>query len=205
MAEILDLSMAIQNGMSYFPGDPQPSVEQFKRVKEDVFALKRIVLGTHSGTHIDAPAHVVESGSSVDELDPLCASGTALVIGARVSDSQLVAQLNESECGAADVLLLYTSGNRYWEKDWSPDRTPRISADVAKRLARHPYRAIGIDSPSIGDAEVHKILLGSGKVIIENLTDSLRGLIGKRFRLLCVPLRLVKGDGSPVRALAILD
>ncbi|BBD73121.1 hypothetical protein HS1genome_1510 [Sulfodiicoccus acidiphilus] len=66
--------------MPYYPGDPVPSVKQFKSLDKDGVNLKEIHLGSHSGTHVDAPAHFVKDAPSLDQLDPMAYSGTAIAI-----------------------------------------------------------------------------------------------------------------------------
>ncbi|WP_054838046.1 hypothetical protein [Sulfuracidifex metallicus] len=79
-----------------------------------------------------------------------------------------------------------------------------IDENLANKIVRKEIRIVGIDSPSIGSIDVHKILLSNNVIVVENLSDKLSYLIGKRFEFYAIPLLINKGDGAPARAFAKL-
>ncbi len=201
-AKVIDLSLEIFTGMPYYPGDPQPSVEQYKHVSTDGVSLKRLVLGTHSGTHVDAPAHFLLGARTVDMLHPLHACGYAKVVDAsRSLQGNLVVSKADISRQDEDVLLIYTSCHRL---NTRVGTFPTLSKNLAQKIVDAGYRCVGIDSPTIGGAEVHRTLLGSGVIIVENLSDRLAETLSQRPYFICLPLKVADGDGAPARALAIL-
>ncbi|MEM0121251.1 MAG: cyclase family protein [Thermoprotei archaeon] len=200
---VVDLSLDIFTGMPYYPGDPQPSVEQYKHVLLDGVSIKRLALGTHSGTHIDAPAHFLANGKTVDRLNPLAACGQAKIVDVSKSLSKK-AMINKADISRKneEVLLLYTS--YYAAKPLDSGVFPTLSEQFAKSIVDAGYKCVGIDSPTAGSPEVHRILLGAGIVIVENLSNRLAELISKKAYFICLPIRVLDGDGAPARALAII-
>ncbi|PIJ48025.1 hypothetical protein BMH30_05900, partial [Leucobacter sp. OLES1] len=81
---LVDLSHPIETGMPVFPGDPEVRIEPALAVPEDGVAVARLDLGSHAGTHIDAPAHSIVGGATVDELPLEWLVGDARVL--RVAD-----------------------------------------------------------------------------------------------------------------------
>lgn len=86
---------------------------------------------------------------------------------------------------------------------------PVAAEDLISTVAETKIKGIGLDTISLDSIDAHhhpnhKKILGSDKIIIENLTN-LQSLIGKRFLFSCFPLKILNGDGSPVRATGIIE
>ncbi|MEM3671295.1 MAG: cyclase family protein [Thermoprotei archaeon] len=197
---LIDLSLLLEDGMPFYPGDPEPSVEQFKTVERDGHALKKMTLGTHTGTHVDAPCHFIAGGKSVSDLDPLSFSGKAYVVD--VSGKTPLDELTElPPTPSAEVLLVHTGTNRNWKKGWNMSNVSRLSVSVAEEIRRRKYRVVGIDSPTVGHGDVHRLLLGNGVLIVENLSSfALSQVVGKSVLFTCIPILVKEGDGAPARA-----
>ena len=155
-------------------------------------------MSTHSGTHIDAPAHYLPGEQTIDRI-PL----ERLVGPCRVLDLHDVSGLIgsgdlEGKIGGADRVLLKTwfSGSEIFDP-----RYPGLDVTAAELILGHGISCIGIDSPSIepfeGDGAVHRRLLGAGTVIIEFL--DLSGVTEGDYFMAALPLRLKGLDGSPAR------
>ncbi|GGU00646.1 cyclase [Sulfodiicoccus acidiphilus] len=190
--------------MPYYPGDPVPSVKQFKSLDKDGVNLKEIHLGSHSGTHVDAPAHFVKDAPSLDQLDPMAYSGTAIAI--KVDGIVKVTDVPPK----GEIVLFYTGTNRNWRPGWRMDSFGYVEPEAAKELVKRGFKVVGIDSPSVEmprfrEPETHRTLLSNGVLIIENLADSLSQLVGKTFKLYCLPIKVREGDGAPARVVAVLD
>jgi arylformamidase len=145
-----------------------------------------VELGTHSGTHVDPPAHFIPGGATVDRLPLDAMIGEALV----VDPPDL-----ESLPAGAERLLVRTAGSG-----------SRISLARAGELIALGVRLVGIDAPSVEEEgapehPVHRAFLEAGVVLLENLdlSDAAAG----RYTLLCLPLRIEGGDGAPARAVLI--
>ena len=86
--QLVDLSHPITAGMPVYPGDPEVTVEPALSLAEDGAQVSKVTLGTHTGTHLDAPAHVVADGRTVDQLELGLLHGPASVVQTRVMDLQ---------------------------------------------------------------------------------------------------------------------
>jgi len=204
--KVVDLTEKIEEGMPFYPGDPKPELIQFKTLDIDGYNVKQIVIGTHSGTHVDAPIHALKRGIGIDMMDPMACSGEAKVLD--VSDQREVKPDLLTKDLRGKVVLFYTGSSDKWKPGWSMSSFSYLGVEAAKRLALIRPRAIGIDSPSVEGPytgrNVHTILLTNEIPIVENISASLKSLLGKKFYFLCLFLPIKDGDGSPARAMAFL-
>ncbi len=191
---IIDLSVPIENGMPYFPGDPKPKIE---KIEKD-YIIHELFLSTHTGTHVDVPYHFISEGKKLDEIDLTKFSGKAYVLDAEGKD------LRSLNPPSADILLIYTGSSKLWKKGWDMSNYSTIDEDFAKVIVRKGYKLVGIDSPSIGNNKVHRILLSNEILIVENLSYNLEKIKGKFVDFISLPLPLKGTDGSPIRAIAIV-
>ncbi len=186
------------------------------RVCDGGVSVASLHLGTHSGTHIDAPLHVGEDRPSLDQvpLDQLI--GRPCVVDLRshggrdaIGPVQLQAALGTAETG--DILLLHTGWSRHWDTPRYLDH-PYLSAAGATAIVDAGIRCVGVDAlsvdvtpddPRAAQLDAHLAILGSGAVIIENLQglDRIASLRDPLF--LGLPLPLAGADGSPARAVAV--
>lgn len=189
--------------MPYFPGDTPPAVEQFKEIEKDGYNEKKMTLSTHTGTHIDAPAHFIKGGKTVDFLDPMEISGFATCMEYDPNEEFKVPDQYFK------VLFLYTGYNLRWQEFGKFENFSYIKSEDAEKIVDYGARLVGIDSPSadsFGSTEftTHKILLGNSIPIVENLNSSvLKSLINKTFIALTFPLVITGGDGSTVRVIGL--
>ncbi|MEM0134152.1 MAG: cyclase family protein [Thermoplasmatales archaeon] len=200
---IYDLSMPIEEGMPYFKGDPIPEVRQFKNIREDGYNMKELTIGTHTGTHLDAPSHFIEGGKTVDQLDILDLRGRATCISYE--------PMNELDLPEEhyDIILLYTGYNKNWKNFKTFENFSYIKGEDARKLRDYGVKLVGIDSPSAEiqnskGFETHHILLGASIPIAENLNSiPLSGLVGHSFTVQVVPIIVKDGDGAPARIIAL--
>ncbi|WP_319378966.1 cyclase family protein [uncultured Methanocorpusculum sp.] len=173
--KIHDVSVGLRPGMYVYPGDPEFSLARLKT--GDAF-ISSLSLGTHTGTHIDAPAHYFENGIPVDKLEL-----ENLITFAEVVISPLMPTKN---CKA--VLF----------KNAVP-----LSVETAKKLLLAGIKTIGCDTPSIGDDDVHRFLLKNGIIIIEllDLADIQDGV----YQMIAMPLKIIGADASPARVVLLED
>lgn len=199
---IIDLSFPIGEGMPYFSGDPVPQVKQFKSLNKDGYNIKEIHLGTHTGTHIDAPAHFIEGGKTIDSFDPFYFTGFG---------TALEYEPGKLELGGKkyDFIFLYTGYDWDWESKGIFSNFTYIDKEDALKISKFKPKFVGIDSPSaeapgLSDFPTHHILLGNGIPIIENLNSKeLQKLVGKIFMVIALPVPIRDGDGAPARVLAL--
>lgn len=208
---LVDLSQPVAPGMPVFPGDPEVSAEPALDVVRDGCAVTAWRLGSHSGTHVDAPSHVVPGGADLDALDLGLFTGPAVVVdvrgagaGERVGWDAFGER--EGDLGPGVVVLVRTG----WDARWggpSYAEHPWLDAEVAERLVAAGVRTLGVDALSPDatgstDLAVHHAVLGAGGVLAENLRDLGAVQAMARPRVALLPLRLAGGDGAPVRAVA---
>lgn len=203
----LDLTEVIENQMPFYPGDPHPYVSDFKTIDKDGANIKTLFLGTHSGTHVDAPHHFLKNGKTLDQLDALAYSGEGVVLNLAGVREVSASQIPDGIGGK--VVLVYTGTSENWRLGWDMHDFSYLTFEAAKRLVNLGAKVVGIDSPSVESpnptGDVHRELLSNGVLIIENISSRVKELVGKKFFLLCLPLRVKGGDGAPARAVALLE
>lgn len=209
--KIIDLSRTIRPGMQVFPGDMPPSAEH---LEASGFHTTNLSLCTHTGTHIDAPSHALKDGAALDAMPPSAFWGLALAADVRAARGREIRTEDltplAERIAEVDFLILRTG----WEdKFGGPEYLadfPTLSRAAAKYALSLGLRGFGIDAISVDrvDSEecpIHKILLGAGALIIENL----RGLgslpAGEPFVLAALPLPLENADGAPARVMALFE
>jgi arylformamidase len=197
----LDVSVPIYAGMVFYPEDPSTEIHRITDVRKgDVCTVSRIRMGSHTGTHIDAPIHFLPGGAGAEEVPLEHLIGPARVIEIKDPDAVKAEELRVHNLGVRERLLFKTSNSeRCWKtSEFVPDSVT-IAEDAASYLASLNTLAVGIDYLSAGSPETHRTLLSAGVVIIEGL--NLTGISQGRYELLCLPLRILGGDGAPARAL----
>jgi arylformamidase len=211
---VVDLTHELANGMPIYPGDPAPSFESYATLDKNGVNLTRLTLGSHTGTHTDAPKHFIRGGASVDQIPPSKLVGEAYVTdlsqvqtGAGITAADLKMRL-EGKVRADDFVLCYTGCSERWEDKSIQTNYTYFTKDSAEYLVSKKIRAVGVDYLSVEkfaavDPVAHKTLLGAGIFIIESLNSSLKKFLGQRILLICLPIKLQGGDGSPSRVLAI--
>ncbi|MBO0980840.1 cyclase family protein [Microbacterium sp. SD291] len=203
-----DLSHPIRSGMTVYPGDPAVSVEPALTLDAHGAAVTRLGLGSHTGTHVDAPAHTIRGGRTLADvaLDELV--GEAIVL--RVSNAEPERAIVLDDLAPPDTVPPIVIVETGWARFFGTERAlrhPFLAPDAARELTRRGMRVLAVDtlSPDPTPAEafpVHEIVLGGDGLIVENLygLDGLPTRVPVGF----FPLRL-EGDGAPVRAVAFLD
>jgi arylformamidase len=205
MARYYDISLPIKDGMVTFPDDPDVQVRPHSRIADgDDANVTRLALGTHTGTHVDAPSHFKDDGRTVDRLELDRLLGPARVV--HIPDD--VKAIGETELRAAGIdgearVLLRTRNGQLLDRDDFAEDYAYITPDGARYAVEAGVRLLGIDYLSVEafdaeEPEAHHTLLDAEVVIIEGL--DLREVPDGRYHLACLPLRLAGLDGSPVRA-----
>jgi arylformamidase len=205
MARYFDISLPITDGMVTFPDDPEVRVRPHSRIADgDDANVTRLALGTHTGTHVDAPSHFMDDGRTVDNLELDRLIGPARVV--QIPDAVKAigeAELREAGIEGEERVLLRTRNGQLLDRDDFAEDFAFITPDGARYAVEAGVRLLGIDYLSVEafDAEepqAHHTLLDAEVVIIEGL--DLREVPDGRYDLVCLPLRLAGLDGSPVRA-----
>ncbi len=182
MAEIkiIDITHELNDQVKIYEGDPPVLLEPFYTVENNGFAITRISMGSHSGTHIDAPSHVMEDGKNVMEIPLSSLVGQCVVVEA---DHLKI---------PAGIKMVLIKGTE--------NKESRIGEKQARKMVDFGVRLVGTDSLSIGIDEVHDALLSEGCVILESL-DLSKAQPGL-YMLCALPLKIA-ADGAPIRACLI--
>jgi arylformamidase len=206
---IVDLSRPLHSGMPVFPEDPEVAFEPASAMAP--WRVTSLSLGSHSGTHIDAAAHFVPGGTTIDQypLERFILQAHVVPLdlgpGAAVPWASICPRLPDRLEGQA--VLLHTGWDRYWGTEQALDH-PYLAEDAAQALAAAGAGLVGtdalnVDGTAAGTTHAHAALLGADVLIVENLTrlDILEP--GRPCTCVFVPLRLEGADGSPIRAYAL--
>jgi len=212
---ILDLTHTITESMSVYPGTEPPVLSVPCTIALDGYTETLLHLYSHTGTHMDAPAHMIAGGLTLERFPPEQFVGSAFVIdcsalgaGACIDLSLIEKELEAAK--RADFLLFRTG----WDKKWGTNAYfgdfPCISSALADFIVSTGKKGIGLDVISVDPInsktmENHMRILSGGKtVIIENLRDLEK--VGKKpFTLVAAPLKFESSDGAPTRVLALMD
>ena len=205
---IYDITVPVFPSMARWPGDPEVEVSPEMTISEYGYNLSRISMGTHTGTHVDAPRHVVDRGKTVDRIPLELLIGKAYVFEVQPLDGWAIQPGDLTELGLprdATRVLLKTTNSDLW--GMGPQLFEQyfvyLSKKAAHWLAGRGVKLLGIDYMSVdgfydNDLPSHHELLEVGVVIVENL-DLSRVPPGV-YDLIVLPLKLLDGDGAPARA-----
>ncbi|KAI0764368.1 putative cyclase [Trametes elegans] len=216
----VDLTHTLDDNVQIYPGDPAFSCCPALTISKDGLNVQSISMGSHTGTHVDAPYHFFENGAHVDSIPLSAFVGNVVVVDVTsklrkslitwedlAASSNLIRRKAALEHGV--FVLLHTGWSRHWQSDAYFDH-PFLSRDAAQRLIDLGVKLIGIDTLSpdetrvdgtTPDFGVHETVLGAGALLAENLTN-LAALGSGDWLVTLAPLKLKGCDGSPVRAFA---
>lgn len=217
--QIVDLTHPLNQAIVVCHGHPCFAKQSVATIGQEnsPYNVHSISMGSHSGTHIDAPYHFFEDGKSVGELDLNALVAPAVVVDLRgKKPGEIVTWEDlkpyEDRLSAGIIVLLCTGWSKYWG---TPEyiNHPHLALEAAQRLMERGIRIIGMDtiSPDVHPKEegeeacfdVHRVILGAGGVIAENLANVEYVLgLGTEVVVSLLPLRIDGCDGSPIRAVA---
>lgn len=201
---IHDITLPISGALPTWPGDSPVEVQRTSPPGEP--AVSRIGLSSHVGTHVDAPAHFVPGGRTIDQMPLAVLVGLAWVVELGSVDSVTADTLAAADIPAEISRLLIRTANSAGDRSVFDPAFVALTPDAADWLLARDIRLVGIDGPSVEPYvspgnPVHNALLGAGVVIVENL--ALTGICPGAYQLVCLPLPIAGGDGAPARAILI--
>jgi arylformamidase len=210
----IDISLPLNNNLPVLPSSvsenpvPPPRFERFSDMeKGDRVTMSRIDMASHDGTHIDAPLHFFYGGRSIDDMSLDTAIGYARIIEIKDRESIKVKELESHEIQTGERILFKTrnSPTVYETRVYEGDCVT-LTSEAAVYLAGKKLKLVGLDYLTLGNVkspetirDVHEILLGNGVYILEGI--NLAGVKPGDYELICLPLRLEKGDAGPCRAI----
>ena len=205
MSTIIDISQELHPGMFVYPGDPRFSSRLVNSFGQgSMCEVSELTIGTHCGTHIDAPLHMLPEGKALEAmpLDLFIGPCRVLTLPAAVVNERM---LLEHDIQEGERILLRTDPRGEYRE---PGRfnPAALSLRAAQLLLQRRVKLVGIDAPTVenmelGDGEIHRMLLGAGIAILEGLC--LEGATKECYTLSALPLRLTGENGSPCRAVLV--
>ena len=210
---IIDLTLPLAESTPIYHGDPEFR-KSWHAVDEGTGCrVGKLELGLHCGTHVDAPLHVFNGGQGIGEMAPSLFCGNAVVVDAQKAEGQNIEarDVERVDIIPGDIVLFRTGWEerantpRFFSGEW-----PGFTEEAVQLLGRKKVKSIGGDMPSADSPSgirtglmSHRCALKAGMPIFEALVN-LHTIVGKRVFFIALPLRIVEGDGSPVRAVAIV-
>jgi arylformamidase len=202
----IDISITIKPGMAHWPDNPEIRVEKMLDMERgDVCNVSTLSMGSHTGTHMDAPLHFIRNGKSLDKMPLEATIGPCRVIEIKDNESVKLEEIHGCKFKQGERVLFKTSNSRRsWKTDNFDENFVYISKEAATFLAKAKVMTVGIDYLSVGGfrkdgVETHHALLGAGIWVIEGL--NLAKIKPGRYELCCLPLKVLNSDGAPARAI----
>ena len=200
------MTVALHSGLVTWPGDPRVDISRPVDMADGHDCnVSRLELGAHTGTHMDAPEHFIAGARTIDTMPIEATVGPARVIEIEDPRSIGAAELAKADLQRGERVLFKTSSSRraWWDEPFDEDFV-HIDASGAQALVDAGVRTVGIDYLSVGAYEgdgvqTHRILLGAGVWVIEGL--DLSKVEAGPYELVCLPLKVLGGEGAPARAI----
>ena len=204
--KFVDLSHPISNEMSTYPSDPDISIVREKEIDSDRTLLHSFTMGTHTGTHLDVPAHIISGGKTLDAFSVSSFSGCTIRV-----DSNTIYGLNQIDENI-DGIIFDTGWYRHFNepKIYFGSKRPEIPESLVKIAVEMCVKYFGCDLPSVdvsGSKEkpIHNTLLRADIIVYESLTNLNQLPLLVPFQFYGFPLPFVGLDGSPVRAVGLVE
>ena len=204
-----DITLTISPDLPTWPGDPGVELVRVEKIEDGSNAnVSRVDMGVHTGTHVDAPFHFLQDGTTVDKLNLSLLTGRAYVLHLPDVEVITAAVLEEAQIPPRTRRLLFKTRNSdFWVKEEPDFQTDFVglSEDGAEYLVRRGVKLVGVDylsvAPFKNSRPTHEKLLEAGVVIVEGL--DLSEVSQGRYTIYCLPLKLANSDGAPARAILI--
>lgn len=209
---VIDLTHTIKENMPVYPGTGTPKLEPANTYEENGFRETLVSFYSHTGTHMDPPAHLFAGRTTLDAFPASQFLGRALVIDCtHLREGEAITMKELRKYGGAedtvDFLLFYLGWDARWGKDSYFGDYPCIDGEVLRHILDGSYKGIGFDVIGLdpiadGNLPRHKALFREKDIVnIENLKNL--GQCGTEpFWFACLPMKIEGSDGAPVRAIA---
>lgn len=200
--KIYDVSVPIDESTPVFPGDPVFRSQSLKSFKEkDRYQLYEISMGNHAGTHVDAPAHFIKDGNTIDDIPLEVLNGRVRVVEIHHATKIDVSELKRLILVDDFRILFKTRNSLLWNEPFNPEYI-YLTENAAKYLTENGIKLIGFDYLSIdrfGDESypAHNALLKNDIALVEGL--NLAEVEEGEYEMSCLPLRIKGLDASPAR------
>ena len=200
----VDLTHVIREGMPVYPGTAPPTLTPASSLARDGYRETELSVWSHTGTHMDAPAHLLAEGAALDRIPLRRFAGPAALLDCRGAEHITAQRVRELPLGELEFVILRTGWEALFGKEAYYRDYPVLTHDAARLLADAGLSGVGVDAISLDPVDAplenHRIVLGAGLVIVENLRNL--DMLPERFLFTAMPLLYENADGAPVRAAA---
>lgn len=210
---IIDLTMDIASGMKTCKTawHSDVKVEVMGSIQEVGRNTRRIVLGSHSGTHMDAPLHFMEGGIGIDQLnlEAMCGDVNILDLSYCGPRTVVTPDMLDENLLSERILLKY-GWYTMWETAEYYEGFPILSIEAAQKIVHAGVKFIAMDTPSLDsaraiqekdDSPVHKYFFKHNVIIVEYLTNTDAINRHKQYEIFALPLKVAGSDGAPCRVI----
>ncbi len=213
--KIIDLTFTVDNECMTCgtPWHEPVQLKQLGKLQEVGRNTTSIHLGSHSGTHMDAPFHFYDQAYGIDKINLSQVCGRVSIVDFTGKGKGELVRLCDVESISVTSRMIFVFGwFKYWKTNDYYDEFPYFSQEAVRYLVEKGLRVMALDTPSpdsvkdIGnkeDSPNHKLLLIKGVALIEYLANTDKLLNGSNYSLIALPLKLEGADGSPARVIAI--
>lgn len=221
MKKYLDLTHEVHEGLPTYPSawHPLVAVHQIGRINMERRRSYSVTLGTHTATHMDSPAHMIEDGITIDQIPLETIIGEALVLdfsdkgrGDKITLEEMQERGHNIVKGSR--VLIKTGWHKNWGSNSFYDGWPWVTAEAAQWLVDQGIVLVAMDTPSPDNPKantgygqvspIHNIFLQNGVILVEYLNNTL-DITQETVRLILLPLKIKGADGFPIRAVAELN
>lgn len=208
--KIFDLTHTLTNDMPVYTKPNGPDIKKVATIEANGYEETFLSMFSHNGTHIDSTKHMDANGETLETLNIDKFVGKAILIDvtnrAKIELDYLKGFDNLIK--NSDFIIFKSDWSDYWGQDKYYENYPILTTEAANYIAQTPIKGIGMDMLSVDsydsvDFGIHKILFKGKKLIVENLTN-LKS-VPSEFLFIATPLKFNNADGSPVRAIAIVE
>ena len=217
--DLIDITIPFRDGMVHWPSDVAPRIERIMDVdRGDEVTISKLQVLSHTGTHIDAPLHFVPKGGTIDEMPLDTMIGPARVIEIKDPESVKLEELAPYDVRPGERILFKTqNSSRLYKTDEFSKEYVFVSYEAAEYLVDRGIVLVALDYLSICKYEteadwdsvteyltksdmhrVHRIFLENGIYILEAV--NLSGVEPGEYELICLPIKLERGDAGLARA-----
>ncbi len=217
MTEIIDLTYDIEEGMTTFNAYWHPAVhiDQLGKHNSEGRESRKLTLGTHCGTHVDAPSHFVQNGRTIDQIPLSKLIGKITILDfSHLGKNGVVTKEMLEKMNLTKRIMFKFGWGRNWKTDHFYRDYPFLSLPAAEYLVQKGVQLIATDTPSLDDSRiklqgkmlgseedspVHKVILRNNLVLVEYIAhlDQVQDLAG--WNIIVMPIRVKDGDGAPAR------
>ena len=200
-----DVTLAISNTLITWPTDPTVSIRKTRLISQgNSCNVSELKLGSHCGTHIDAPYHFEENSITIDQIPLDSLIGNATVFDIKTKEKIDLEDVKSLQLKNVKRVIFKTINSTYWKLPEFKKDFVYITKEAAQYLVDSDVRLVGIDYLSVEKfgnkyADTHHIFLRKGIVIIEGL--DLSNVKAGDYELIALPLKIKDCDGSPARVI----